>query len=186
MTVIVAIEAGGKVYMGGDSYCGDADNLVDLCDVPKVFKIGPLGIGICGSIRTEQILTKTLTKELKKKKNKNIDRTWLEEVMNDVVRKALIKGGSVEEKLGRHFMPDGSTFLIALNGELYVFEDDFALWRSARGYGAAGLGETYAKGALHVLSKDARLSPHEKLLAALEAAANLSSYVRPPYTIIAV
>lgn len=186
MTVIIALEADGKVYLGGDSYCGDADNLVDLCDVPKVFRIGPLGIGICGSIRTEQILTKTLKKELKKKKNKKIDRTWLEETMNDIVRIALIKGGSVEEKFGRHFMPDGSTFLIALNGELYVFEDDFALWRSSRGYGAAGLGETYAKGALYVLSKDLSLTPREKVLCALEAAANLSSYVRPPYTIIAV
>lgn len=183
MTVICGIEAGGKVYLGGDSYCGSGDG-VDLCDTPKVFKVGPLGIGICGSIRCEQLFVKTLKKRIKD--NKKITREWLQDALTNAVREDLSKKGSTEDKFGRQMMPDNSSFLIAFKGELYVFEDDFSLWRSPRGYMAIGAGEAFAKGALEVLAKDNSLSPAEKLQKALDASVNLCCLVKPPFTIIAV
>lgn len=182
MTVIIGLEHDGKVYLGGDSYCGDGD-AVDLCDTPKVFKIGPFGIGICGSIKCEQLFADAV--ELNIKNKKKFDRKWIQSTLTDIVRETMHSKGAFD-KNERHMMPDDSMFLIAYDGQLYIFESDFSLWRSKRGYASIGAGSPYARGAMEALVKDKSLTPEEKVLRSLEAAENLSSFVNGPHTIIAV
>jgi ATP-dependent protease HslVU (ClpYQ) peptidase subunit len=140
-----------------------------------------LGVGVCGNIKAEQILVKVLKKQFKKKKK--INREWIEQELTQIVKEEMVKSGLIAND---EPMPDDSTFLIAFDGKVYIFEDDFSIWRSSRGYQAIGAGSSFAKGALEALHKEKSLSPESKLLRALEAADNLCTFVLPPFTIIEV
>lgn len=181
MTVVLALENEGKVILGGDAYCSSGITL-DKCDTPKVFQIGPLGVGICGSIKAEQIFVKVLKREFKKKKL-DVSREWIEDDLTSLVREEMLNSGLIGPDEN---MPDDSSFLIAFEGKVYLFESDFSVWRSPRGYQAIGAGANFAKGAMEALLKDKSLSPEEKVLRSLQAADELCAYVMPPFNVIAV
>lgn len=167
--------------MGGDSYCSSGITL-DRCDTPKVFKIGPLGVGICGSVKAEQVFLKVVRREVKKKKS--FSREWFENDFTEIVRKEMIKSKVIESDSGK--LPDESEFMIAYKGKAYVFQDDFSIIRSSKGYQAIGAGTSFAKGALEALHKENSLSPEEKVLRSLQAADELCALVMAPFAIIAV
>lgn len=182
MTVIIALEneEDKKVYLGGDSYCSSGI-ILDKCDTPKVFKIGPFGVGVCGSVKAEQILVKVLKQATKNKKK--FSREWIENELTKLVWKEMEKSGVLGPE-GR--MPDDSSFIIAYDGKAYIFQSDFSIIRSPRGYQAIGAGTSFAKGAMEVLHKEKSLSPEEKVRRGLEASENLCALVMGPFTIIAV
>ncbi len=183
MTAICAIECEGVVWMGGDAFLG-GDEFVDICDIPKVYKIGQIGIGICGSVRCEQLFDAALRQATKKKTK--ITREWLQNTLTEIVRHELsTKGSAATDNRGVQTMPDSSHFLIAHEGKVYKFDDDFSLSRSARGYAYAGIGGLYTAGAIEAMA-GLDISPAEKIERALKAAENLSPYVRGPFTIIKI
>lgn len=182
MTVITALEHKGKVFLAGDSFCGTDFN-VDLCDESKVYSVANVGVGICGSVRCEQIFEKTLRKQVKNRKK--ITREWIQDTLAEIFRREMEKRGATSEMNGMKEMPHNSSFIIALNGQALIFQDDFSLFRSPRGYAAIGAGASYAKGALEAL-KNLEIEPEKKLMLAMEAAEELSPFVKGPHTIIEI
>lgn len=96
------------------------------------------------------------------------------------IRKVFKKGGflkKVDEK------ESAGEYLVGYKGHLFHINSDFAVIESVGLFSAAGSGESYALGAMHVMS-GLSLSPTERLRRAKEAAAWFDAYVRAPFTIL--
>ena len=182
MTVVIAYEYKNKVYLGADSYCGDG-NSIDICDTPKIYKINNFGVGICGNIKCELILEKTLKRVLKRKSLK-ITRDWIVFELSNLIKEEMIKEKILDEVNGKLSMPE-SAFIFAYNGEAYYLQDDFSVWRSNLGYTSIGDGALYAKAAMEVL-KDLDLKPQKKVEKALEVATKFSCFVEKPFSFVEV
>jgi 20S proteasome alpha/beta subunit len=157
-----------------------------VCKAPKVYKVGPVGVGICGNVRSEQILEKTLKYQIPRRKEK-ITHKWLTNGLTEAVRKAMKKHGSLRDKDGVHEMKD-SAYMLTFNGAIYHFDQDFGLWDSARPYSAIGAGRSIAFGSL---AQSVKLglhndNPKKAVLDALEIASDWSPWVCGPHTIIEV
>ena len=79
----------------------------------------------------------------------------------------------------------GGHFLVGWRGELYHVEGDYQVAREAQGYAACGCGCDLALGSLFSTERLGTSKPKPRLLMALEAAAEFSAGVRPPFTILA-
>ena len=205
MTCIVAIKTrGNKVVMAGDSFCGNA--IQDLCAEPKVYAVGSMGVGVCGEIRSEQVLGQTLrnlvagwtlndkgawTSSLGVDPEPiEITHDWIRNEMPDALRLAMKRRGTLWDKEGRHNMVS-SAYLICFDGEIYQFDADFGIWQSQRPYAAIGFAHDLAKGAVYAsLPEHAGLPGPETAevvaVVALEAASAWSAYACPPFTTIEV
>lgn len=161
MTVVVAVAcADGTVVMGGDSFCGD-ETLLNLCKAHKVYKVGPVGVGICGWVRSEQIFERTLKFFIPEKKH--ITEDWLRNELTDHIHDAMKEHGILQEKEGIHEMKE-SSYLLAHNGTIYHFDEDFSLWDSQRPISAIGAGRTLAIGAMSALLRERmRQVSHKRL-----------------------
>ncbi len=184
MTAIVAITNGKNVWMADDSFCG-SENVLDLCKSAKVYKIGKLGIGLCGRIRQELILEKTLTKLILKDKIE-ITHDWLKFELPDILVKEMRMASATSEKNGQLTLGD-SSYMLAFDGKIYYLDDDFGIWDSQRDIAAIGAGRYYALGSLQTLQEiKNNLSPEKKLIKSLEVSTKWSVWVAPPYTVIKV
>lgn len=188
MTCIVALRTTNKtVILGGDSFCGD-DEVVNLCRAPKVYKVGPIGVGLCGQVRSEQILEKTLKKVVPEQEEKGeLTEEWLVYKLPNIIRKAMKKHGALCEDQGAHQLND-SEYIFAFNGKIYFLDEDFGLWDTQYKYGAIGSGKPFALGALAYASETPQMeeNPHRVVQMALEAAAKWSPWVRAPFTMVEV
>jgi ATP-dependent protease HslVU (ClpYQ) peptidase subunit len=183
MTIILAIEHQNKLYFGGDRYCGNPDNnSIDLCDTPKVYAVGNVLIGICGSVKCEQILEACAKKHFTKRKN--ITRDWIQNSFCEILQKEMERRNVlVEAADGQKLMPDDSSFLIGVKNEIIVLLSDFSIFRSNNKFAALGIGADSAKGALHALS-EFDMDPREKILLALRASEQCCDKVRAPFDVI--
>lgn len=184
MTCVVALRTDdGKIYLGGDSFCGSEDKL-DLCVEPKVYMVGPVGVGICGHIRQELILRATLQAEIEEKKV--ITEEWIKHDLAEAVRSAMRESGTSREQEGMSL--HDSAYLLAHDGVIYYFDSDFGIWISRREYSAIGCGKYYALGSLHTSVRHNRHNdcPEQAVLDALEASATLSPFVAGPMLVIPV
>jgi len=184
MTCVVALVTNGKIILGGDSFCGD-DSILDICRSPKVYKIGPIGVGLCGNVRSEQILEKTLKYHIPRRQK--ITHNWLVNNLTESVRKAMKKYGCLYDKDGVHEMKE-SAYILTFKDRIYHFDEDFGLWDSARPYTAIGAGRSIAFGAL---AQSIKLglhneNPEKVVLDALEIASEWSPWVCGPHTVIEV
>lgn len=182
MTCVVALEENGNVYFGGDSFCADLeDEIVDLCDSPKVYRCGKVLIGICGSVKCEHVLERCAKTHIEKRKN--ITKDWIKNDFLKILQKEMIKSKAVVTKESGIMMPDDSSFLIGVDGEILILQDDFSFYRSSRKFAAIGLGAPYALGALNSLV-NFDIPPEEKIKLALKSSTEFSYYVREPFHII--
>jgi ATP-dependent protease HslVU (ClpYQ) peptidase subunit len=186
MTCVVGYEFDGRLFLGGDSYISNGSDGYSICPTPKVYKIGTLGVGICGSVRVEQILESSLKKHIGKKKGK-ISEEYFVNTLIPKIKKDMQEENCliVKDDDDGMKMKGNSSFLFGIDKKLYSMGVDFSLWRSESPYAAIGTGAVYALGAFEIL-KDLKISPEEKIHAALKASAKLCSYVRAPYTLVEV
>mgnify|MGYP001592702543 CR=1 FL=1 len=182
MTCVIAIVAGDRTILAGDSFCGE-ESLSNLCKAPKVYTVGPVGIGISGALRTEQILEKTLRYHLPRKKK--ITHNWLINDLTEIIRKAMKEPGALTEKDSVSEFTE-SSYILTFQNTIYLFEGDFGLWSPARNFAAIGLGRGLAVGALAQCEKRGWLQkdPERCALEALEIAADWSTWVRGPFLVI--
>lgn len=159
MTVLVAVEAPDGVWLGCDSFLGNA-GVRDLHDGPKWRRVGPLVIAFAGSIRFAQGLAGLRVKGRPKRGESTPD--WLVRV----VVTPLVDDGAWSASLA-----SDSTLLIAYSGRVYEVSGDLSITRSARGFVAAGAGAEYAYGSLH---STPHLDAPFRVRASLEAACELS------------
>lgn len=184
MTCVIALEHDGKIFMAGDSYCGTVNidiEDVNLCDVPKVSIVFGIPIGICGSVKTEHVFLEMAQKHFGKRK---VTRKWIEKHFSEIVRKELKKRNILKLEDGVQMMPDQSSFLLGVDGEILLFDDDFAVRRSPRKFACIGIGAPWANGAMSALIRDRKMAPGDKILKALKVSSEWSPYVRAPFHLI--
>ena len=178
MTIVIGLEGKKSAYLGGDSYCGDDEN-VDLCDTSKVFKVKNLGVGICGNLSAESVLRYSL----KEYSEETITKRWLLEDFPEILREECIDRRVASYNKKTAYLPDDSSFIFALKGKIYVMSSDFGIFRSPRGYNSVGIATPQAAGAMEALLKT-NLPPKKKIKYALGACCSLSQFVRRPLIIM--
>lgn len=174
MTCIVGIEHEGGVTIAADSAGTNGWSISSRADA-KLFRVGPYLFGFCGSFRMGQLLHYSLDAPLLPDDD-DIERHMATKFV-DTVRCCLQLGGYAKSK---NDVESGGTFLVAAAGHLFCIQDDYQVARQLMGYDVIGSGEEVALGSLHSTA-DYDLTPTERALMALHAAADLTTFVRAPF-----
>ena len=180
MTCIVGLVDSGAVYIGGDSSRVSGKTLRVRSGF-KVFRNGEFLFGCAGSIRVEQLLHYKFTPP---PHGEGVDPDcYMATDFVDAVREVLEKGGTLgkfttgEEKAG------DSALLVGYRGRLYEMDDDFQMVRQGDPFASVGCGSNVAMGAMYMGEVAFALSPEEKIVRALEAAARYHCGVCGPFDV---
>lgn len=180
MTCIIGLVEGNTVYMGGDTLASDmvGSHVVTRKD-DKVFFNEEFLIGFCGSYRVGQLLRYAFVPpDVPSKKE---DMAYMVTDFIDAWRAVQKEKGSLKKADEEESHP--SSFIVGWRGRLYVVEEDFDVGQPADEYYAVGGGAQLAFGSLHS-TRDMQLSPTQRIVMALDAAAAYNASVRAPYTIL--
>lgn len=175
MTIIIGLEHGGKVYMGGDS--GASDGYVSsVVSAPKVFKNGPFLIGFTTSFRMGQLLQYGDLEFSSLPDKNNVNRFLTNDFVDRLRQMWTDRGwmGEDEEKREK-----SGLFLLGFMGCLYRVDLDFQVGRNLQGYDAIGSADQVALGAMYGTRKTSK--PDVRIRAVLEACGHVNAHVRPPY-----
>lgn len=184
MTCIVAIAQNGTVYMGSDHAASDdKSGWIMSRKEPKVFKVGQYGIAFTDSFRMGQILQYNWTppKYTPTKTNSGLDK-FMRTKFIDSVKVAFKDHGFGD--IGGNDEDTGGIFIVGLEGRIFVVDEDFHVGENVVNYMAEGSGGMFALGALHATKN--QKNPKMRIKLALEAAAEFSMSVAPPFTYIQV
>lgn len=176
MTCIVGITDGHTVTIGGDSAGSDGWHVAVRSD-SKVFQVGPYLMGFTTSYRMGQLLRYSLS--IGEPDTWDVDR-FMATTFIDAVRECLTAGGYAKNDSGRE---EGGQFLVGIHGRLYVVDEDYQVGHTIAGYAAVGSGYLVALGSLHSTAQTP-LDSRSRTVMALEAAVELTSGVRPPFTVV--
>lgn len=149
MTTIAAIQGDGWVVMGADTqstYHGY--RAVTMADDKVVDNNGVLIAG-CGSGRGSNIIHHKwkAPKPTTKKTPEQLDK-WMAKVFIPQLREVFIEAG-YDMKDDGDYAQHESVFLIAVQGVLYIIDDDYSFDRDSRNYITSGSGGDFAQGALY-------------------------------------
>ena len=163
-----------KVTMGADS-AGVAGYSITIRKDPKIFRNGNFIIGCTSSFRMIQLLRFSF-------KPPEIEIWDVYEYMCtsfvNAVRECFKNGGFLQKyKDGDE---QGGTFLVAYKDRLFEIQDDFQVAENMNGLSSVGCGSEFALGSLYS-NINTDLTPNEKVLNALEAAAFFSAGVSGPF-----
>ena len=184
MTCIVAIAQNGTVYMGSDHAASDdKSGWIMARKEPKCFKVGQYGVAFTDSFRMGQILQYNWVppKYTPTKTNSGLDK-FMRTKFIDSVKVAFKDHGFGD--IGGTDEDTGGIFIVALEGRIFVVDEDFHVGENIVNYMAEGSGGQIALGALHATKN--QKNPRLRLKAALEAATEFNMSVAGPYTYIQV
>jgi ATP-dependent protease HslVU (ClpYQ) peptidase subunit len=180
MTCIIALESGGKVYMGGDSSSVSHDWMkVQPVLNPKVFQVGEMLIGYTSSFRMGQLLQYHL--DLPARLSNEDDMTWLVTRFIPAVRECFRQHGFLWVSSEREA---GGEFLIGYRGKIFRVDSDFQVSQPRESFASIGCGEQYALAAMAAYEETNQYEPVDRIEAALSIAEHFSPGVVGPYTII--
>ena len=172
--------------MGGDSAGCSSTGLIELRADAKVFERDGYLIGYTTSYRMGQVLRYCAV--LPPAPAEGDLHAFMVHDFIPAVRDAYAEQGFAktaskgEEKDGRHFSESGQAcgglFLVAVGASLFIVREDFQVGVPLLPYTAIGSGALVAHG---VLFATADLAPEERVRIALDAAAEHTSCVRPPF-----
>lgn len=188
MTCIVGIKAGEKITIGGDSFGGSQYHHQKVSD-PKVFmsevdcageESEYLVMGGCGSFRMLQLLKYAL--QIPKFDPDMSINEWMVEAFAESCR-TLFKDRGLTQLYHEQEEQFAGVFLIGFRGSLFTLQEDFAVIGWTNEEHATGAGEEYALGSL--ASTRGRIkSPKTRIKIALDASAEFSPMVVPPYAFV--
>lgn len=180
MTCIVGLEHdNGMVSIGGDSAGVNSWLQIRIRVDEKVFINGPMIFGFTSSFRMGQLLRYSLSIP-EQLPSQTDDYKFMCTAFIDAVRKCLKDGGYAKTKDGEE---SGGTFLVGYKGKLYRVDDDFQVGRTVRNFEACGCGMDFALGAM-VSTMGQPMSAEDRITRALEAAAQFSAGVAPPFLVL--
>jgi len=181
MTCIIGYVQKETVYIGGDS-AGVAGLDITLRKDPKVFKNRGFVMGFTTSFRMGQLLMSSKFKPKKQKKTQS-DYDYMITEFIDTVMKLFKDSGYL--RINDENQEYGGNFLVGYKGVLYSIDSDFQVGISILNYDAVGCGESYAKGAMEVLTNlpQVGLKPEDIITQALEVVAKHSGGVSAPFII---
>lgn len=174
MTCIAGITHKGTVYISGDS-AGVAGLDMRIRRDSKVFQNGDFVFGCTTSFRMIQLLQFKLTIP---KRHPEMDvMKFMATTFIDCVRDTLKAGGFSGVN---NNVETGGRFLVGYAGRLFSVDSDYQVGESNDEFDACGCGEPYALASLFA-TKITKLSPTDRLTAALECAAHFSAGVIAPF-----
>jgi len=181
MTCIIAVEHGGKVYMGGDSsmLCG----LSVEGKEKKVFFLGDFIIGSTGSHRFSQLIEFGIA--LPEKVEGENDLRYIVSRLIPAIRECAKQNGYTKIENGVERVDD--ILLLGYHGKIYKVHADFAVTVAFRGYAAIGCGEDFALGAISAFRGSSMFDPgavEGMILAALKISGEFSAGVLPDYYVL--
>lgn len=177
MTCVVGIEDGSRVLIAGDS-AGAANGTRTTRADEKVFLVDTVAFGFTNSFRMGQLLRYSLVLPDLPADREDLER-WMSVDFINAVRKCLKRRGYARCSDDGE---EGGTFLVGIGSQLFRVTSDYQVGRSLYGYDAIGCAEAVALGALHATSER---SARFRAQRALEAAAEHSTGVSPPFNFIA-
>jgi len=180
MTCIVGLESGGRAYIGGDASFSDVVGggttlLVD----PKVFHNGDYTFGCSGSLRVGQVVRSTKFPDIPPHVLSGNVEEFVRTKIVPIFRSAMEKNGLI---MADGELSEGNLTILAVAGQVFYLQEDFAVARFVSGEYACGSGEQFALGSLHATRSNK--SPRSRVIKALQAAADLSNGVDPPFTVL--
>ena len=178
MTCIIGWTEKNNVWLGSDSAVTGGDQL-SILNEKKVFKNNKMIFGSAGYIRVNQLFRYSLKIPDQSKKKDDLEYICTDFV--DAVEDMLEKKKYAEISNNKFKVTDA--FLIGYKGNLYKLSGNLQIISTTLNYQTIGSGGEYARGSLHSLSKY-KMKPEDRITKALEAAAEFSAGVRPPFTII--
>jgi len=180
MTCIVALESGGKVWMGGDS-ASTAGSDLNLIVHPKVFVVNDFLIGYTTSFRMGQLLQYCMP--YPENQCNGDDMRYMVAQFIPAVQAAFKSAGfsEVDNNVER-----GGCFLVGYHGLIYSIYNDFQVTRHAGGFMAFGAGESYALGALAALDTMRQNDPESAIRNALVISERYCSAVRGPFCVVSL
>ena len=154
MTTIAAIQGDGWVVMGADSQGTYAEYRRVLMDGDKVYDNNGLLIAGCGMGRGLDLMQKAWVapKPRGKKTPEQMD-YWMAKTFIPAMRELFIRSGYDMKDDGDYAQHD-SVFLVAVQGILYIIDDDYSFDRDARKSITSGSGGDFAQGALFAQGTD--------------------------------
>jgi ATP-dependent protease HslVU (ClpYQ) peptidase subunit len=176
MTCVVGLAENGRVWMGADSATTWDDTKLVIASNPKVFRVGPLVIGYCGSGRVGRLLQYSLTPP--PVRNMPADK-YVAITLVEAIRKCLFEGGVTHKENNEEEIP--SDFLVGFKGRLWRVDGDFNVDESRHPFDSVGCGSHIALGAMHATQS---LQPRQRLMAALRAAQEFNYAVRAPFVVL--
>lgn len=180
MTAIVGWIEGSDVYIGGDSAALNSSYNKRIRADEKVFtRNGTMIFGFTTSFRMGQLLRYSLT--IPEQSKKQDDYEYMCTTFIDAVLKTLEEKKYATVKSGQAEIGD---FLVGYKGALYQVCDDLQVARNTINYDTVGCGGNLAMGAMYILSKIKNIPPKKRIEMALEAAAEFSGGVAPPFKIL--
>lgn len=179
MTVIAgAISTDGRVFIGGDGVSVDNGDCIRRTVNPKVVEVGDFLIGSTGTLRVCQTI-KSIFQPPKHKQDVDVEQYMIGEFVDGLRRLMQEAGGEYEDKSEGQRMMNGRC-LVGYQGRLFEIDSGYGVLMPALPYHAIGCASQIALGAMYALR---RSKPEAKVRAALEAAAEFDSNIRPPFTI---
>ena len=168
MTVVAALRTTDSVLMGADSALSTNNNTCQrLLAHPKVFQVGGYVFGVSGNPLFAQMLQFGFAPP-----QRPDEMPWLEFMMVNFL--PAVERRCVQLK--------NSQILIGTEArEIFRLGEDGCVVQVKDDYTAIGSGADFALGSFH---STAGLEPRQRLMKALEAAAYLDPYVRPPFTVL--
>ncbi len=172
MTTIAALSHAGRVHMGGDSCVTVADVALYRQRLPKVFQVGPAVIGICGNAPWEEAL-----RNLKVPRAPGTDiPAWVRDEFCVALQRELGDNGDRPE----------DEALLGVGGRIWFLEVPGTAWEIGESWAAVGSGADVARGLLRYTGRRAvraalKLTPRDRLTAALDAAEALTAGTRRPF-----
>lgn len=149
MTTIAAIQGDGWVVMGADTQGTYNDYRVVKMKGDKVYNNNGILIAGCGQGRGLDILHKAwkAPKPPRIMDEAQLD-IWMARTFIPKMRQIFIESG-YDMKDDGDFAQHESVFLIAVQGVLYIVDDDYSFDRDARNFITSGSGGDFAQGALY-------------------------------------
>jgi ATP-dependent protease HslVU (ClpYQ) peptidase subunit len=180
VTCVVALVDRGKIYMGADSAGSTASGHIRTRIDKKVFMVGDLMFGICGSFRLRDILQYHTAFA---KYNAKLY-TPLEYVNHEIVSKVrdTFKSNGFTRIENNEEEFDGS-FIVGFKKKIFEVECDFQAAEVAEPYLAIGSGGDRAHASFSTTSHIKGITPIERVQLALQVAADGNAFVRPPFYI---
>ena len=178
VTCIAGLVHDGKVYLGGDSAAARGWDMLVRAD-PKVFRNGSYVIGFTSSWRMGQLLRYAFDPPEPSNEQRQDLFRFMATVFVDAVRECLKTGGYATKDKEQE---SSGEFLVGLGGRLFIIYSDYQVAESLDWIAAVGCGAQVALGALYA-QRESQAAPHDRVMAALDAAERFSNGVRGPFKV---
>jgi ATP-dependent protease HslVU (ClpYQ) peptidase subunit len=205
MTCTVAMIENGVTYIGADSL-GSNSVLQTVRDDHKVFKLSSnpdFLLGFAGSYRVGQVAQHSLYIDLEKKTLKNKINSYTSNIGFELFKPDLYKvtHGFMVNRFVKELQRSltlagaaqlfngtekyvGGSILVGYKDKIFRIEQDYQVGIPIHNYTAIGSGEAVAKGVLYAIHNTTNFTPEEKIIIALQAAAEFAVGVKGPFYVM--